>query len=326
MNATAPSVKCSRDQVREAAVWLTLLRGPDRTKKLERGFRRWLSANPAHATAFETVSEAWETAGAFPRGPFPHLSRWQRAGFRRGFLQVGAALTAVAAIAVLGLFLHQREAGIATSVGEQRMLTLPDGSRVFLNTDSRVVIEYDRHERRVVLKSGEAYFEVTRKDASRPFIVAAGDRNIRALATSFIVRRDERQLAVTLIEGKVAVSPATEQNLAANDTSYLTPGQRLTFTGYQPPRLDQPPLDKVTAWRSGYVDLAEVSLADAVAEMNRYSTVKMVVVEPEAAAVPVSGIFRAGDTTSFANAVADSYGLHVDAESNRIVLQGKPTR
>lgn len=315
--------RCTREQVREAAVWITLLRSPDRTEKVERGFKRWLTANSDHVAAFEKVSTAWEATGALPRGPFPRLSRWQRAGFRQGFFQAATAVAAMAIVMIVGELIYQRSAGIATEIGEQRMLTLQDGTRVYLNTDSRVVVNYDKRQRAVELKSGEAFFEVAKKPPNWPFVVTVDGRQITALGTAFVVRRDSNRVSVTLLEGKVAVLPTPEPSTPMIP---LSPGQRLVLADNRPPKVDEPSIEKVTAWRSGYVDVVEVSLADAVAEMNRYSRLNVIVAEPETAAIPISGIFRAGDITSFANAVAESYGLEVVEKTDRIVLQGKPTR
>src|SRR5690606_17321096 len=68
----AMTVRCTREQAREAAVWMTLLNGPDRTAKVDRGLRRWLAAHPGNARAFEAASRGWEAAGQMPRAPFPH--------------------------------------------------------------------------------------------------------------------------------------------------------------------------------------------------------------------------------------------------------------
>src|SRR5262249_40880821 len=120
------------------------------------------------------------------------------------FQKTAWTAAALAAI-VLGIFLYQQNAGVATGVGEQRMLALDDGTHVILNTDTRVRVDYERDARRIELDKGEALFEVAH-DAARPFFVTAGDRRIQALGTSFAVRRDESQVAVTLVDGKVTVA------------------------------------------------------------------------------------------------------------------------
>lgn len=325
---------CSPEELDEAAVWLARLRDQNRSPSVERGFRRWLTAKRSHAAAFETISEAWELTGALQRRPFPKLTRWERAGFRAGFLRSTLAVTAVATLVLAAATIFIQAHGVATAVGEQRVLTLEDGSRISLNTDSRVVIKYDARERRVELKSGEAFFEVA-KQSHRPFVVAAAGKHIRALGTSFVVRQDERALAITLVDGKVAVfadAPREPAFTEGNDRSSktlsddsakvvtLTPGQRLTLEIDNTAHIDLPPLEKITAWRRGQVELEDATLADAVREINRYSSVKLTVATPLAASIRINGVFQAGDAKGFAAAVARSYGLIVARRSNEIVL------
>jgi transmembrane sensor len=325
---------CSSAELDEAAVWMARLHAPERTASVERGFRRWLAEKPSHAAAFETISTAWDLTGALQRRPFPKLTRWERAGFRSGFLRAAAAVGSVAALAILAIIFYVRAGGYATAVGEQRVLTLDDGTRVTLNTSSRVVIDYSESERRVNLKQGEALFEVAR-NPGRPFIVVAGEQLVRALGTEFIVRRDERQLAVTLLEGKVTVSPEAHEppgpppgrdTPAAGQAEVftLTPGQRLTLSSSAPPHLDSPSINQLSAWRLGQVELDDASLAEAVAEMNRYSATQLIVATPQAAALRINGVFRVGDAAGFAAAVARSYGLKLERRAHQLVLAGIP--
>jgi transmembrane sensor len=125
----------------------------------------------SHACAFEEATGIWEEARNLPR---PWL------------LPVGATVHL------------QGQAGVGTNIGEQRVLALEDGTRVILDTDTRVVVSYDGHIRSVELKEGEALFEVAKR-ANWPFVVTAGDRRIEALGTSFVERRHDRQLAVFVL-------------------------------------------------------------------------------------------------------------------------------
>jgi transmembrane sensor len=219
-------------------------------------------------------------------------------------------------------------------VGEQRLVTLKDGTRVFLNTATRVAMNYDASRRLVELKAGEALFEVAKRP-NWPFIVKAGDYDIRALGTSFVVRRDAIQTAVTLVEGTVTVTsersasrtqsadPGVGDHGSAQSFT-LTPGQRLTFLAGNA-RLETASLDKATAWRRNQIVLDDTPLAAAVSEMNRYSKVKLVVESPEAKSILVNGLFQTGDSLSLANAVARTYGLTVEERKDEIVLSGAPT-
>src|SRR5262249_42283613 len=156
------------------------------------------------------------------------------------------------AIGALLLVHHLR--GITTDIGEQRQLTLEDGSRIFLNTATRVLVRYDKQARRIELKRGEAQFDVAR-NPQWPFIVRAGDREIRALGPPFVVRYNEHGTAVTLVEGKVSVTPIASSlrhtpDLPTTATSStraiaLTAGQRVTIARAGTPQLDRPPLERV---------------------------------------------------------------------------------
>jgi len=298
------------ERLAEAGVWIARLHGDERDRDLEDAVRQWLQASPLNARAFELATEVWDDAA--------NLRRLVPLSFdpppRRAHIPIALIATCamtVAVIAMIALYLYPE--GVRTAVGEQRMLTLNDGTRVYLNTATHIVIHYDRHSRRVELETGEALFDVA-KAADRPFIVTAGDRQVTALGTSFDVRRDDQRLAVTLVEGKVTV----------NQTFTLTPGERLTLTPGGAARLDKPPLDKATAWRRGQVVLDDTPLVAAVAEMNRYSPIQLVIEQPEAGNLLISGLFQAGDSASFARAVAATYGLTAINKGDHIVLAGVP--
>src|ERR1700730_8306871 len=116
---------------------------------------------------------------------------------------------AVAGLAVLGTIFYLHSDAVVTAVGEQRTLTLEDGTRVYLNTNSRAIVHYDKKLRQVNLEKGEALFEVAKRP-DWPFVVTAGDRQVTALGTAFIVRRGGKDFAVTLLEGKGTASSVRE--------------------------------------------------------------------------------------------------------------------
>lgn len=334
------------ERLAEASVWIAKLHGDARGRAVEDGLRRWLQAHPENARAFELATEVWEESeklrSVVPFRPLTHMEQRPR---RRAVLQV--AFACMLTLAIVGIVWFQYVGVVATAVGEQRQLVLEDGTRVFLNTDTRIVVKYDETTRRVELRRGEALFNVAKR-SDWPFIVVAGDRQVKALGTSFVVRKDAERLAVTLVEGSVLVSPvlpavnehvqatidapgAIEQtpettSAASGGQFKLAAGQRLTFSGGTATLLDTPAIDKTTAWRRGQVILDDTPLQTAVAEMNRYNETKLIVTDPEAAAIPINGLFQAGDSTHFANAVAQAYGLTVTARGDEIVLSGKPVQ
>lgn len=324
----------------EAAAWVARLHGPHRTPEVEAGLRRWMAEDTERAAAFELLTDTWEKSVRLRRRPFERMASWELPGFRVTFSRAAVVTMAVAMIAVVATAFYLRSDGLATGIGEQRMLTLEDGTRIYLNTDTRIAQHYDKQARHVELEHGEALFEVAKRP-DWPFIVTVDDKQVKALGTAFVVRRDEGNLAITLVEGKVTVAPRgsaqnpssprerseqqlpqrfrTEGSGVASEV-LLSPGERLIFAGTAAPTLDKPAIDRVTAWQRGQIVLDSTPLADAVAEMNRYSKTRLVIADSSIAAIPISGIFRAGDSESFAQAVAKTYALQLGNESNEIVL------
>ena len=324
----------------DAAAWIARLHGEARTAKVEAGFQRWLAASADHRAAFEMANDIWSGVERLPKSPA--LPSAQRS--RVLAMTPAHALAACTALFLifLGGWFYWRDPGLTTRPGEQRTLTLEDGTRVYLNTASRMHVHYDATSRRVELDDGEAYFEVA-KHADWPFVVIAGGRQVVARGTAFLVRHDDERIAVTLVEGKVTVAPAGEAVAwtaapaatvastsqpalpeGAKEQLTLTPGQRVTFAGREAPKLDQPSLEGVTAWQRGQVVLDHTPLADAVAEMNRYSDIKLRIEDPATRRAEVTGIFRTGDSEYFAQAVSETYHLRVATRGREIMLSGGP--
>lgn len=294
----------------EAAAWLARLSQPAVTTDALREFRAW-KAEPANAKAYAHVEETWARAAGLAYDPdirqlteatlAAHPPRGQG---RHRWPGPALGLAAVAVIAGLGGWMVLQNTGrYATSVGEQRLVVLEDGSRMRLNTDSAVRVRFSRGERRIELARGEAFFEVAHNPA-RPFIVAADGAQVRALGTKFDVRRDPQAVQVTLIEGRVRVDH--DHHPAAT----LTPDQALTVTpdGVSAPRAAD--ARATTSWTSGRLTFQGLPLAAAVAEVNRYTSHKVVLDGPPALAQrPVSGIFDIGDPDAFAAAAASLLDL-----------------
>jgi transmembrane sensor len=330
----------------QAALWVTDLHGPGRTPQLERQVRRWIDADPRHAAAFELATEAWQRSGDLPallRGsPGPGRPEAERAGITRpkrltrsawlsgrsgAARPILAALTAMIATAavIVGVSFVWGDA-LVTGPGEQKTVDLADGSQITLDANSRVVIHYDDHMRQVILTRGEAFFSVA-KHQSRPFVVAAGSRKIIAMGTSFEVRRESSEdsaFAVTLIEGRVAIEPIGWPNMlppvSGAGITLLTSGQRLRFSAEATQPVDQPPLDRVTAWRRGQLIFEDASLREAAQEFNRYGKRKLRIEGVAAQSFRVGGVFKIGDVETFARAMANTYPLRVEERGRDLIL------
>lgn len=192
-----------------------------------------------------------------------------------------------------------------TAVGEQRTITLADGSRVTLNTATEIRVDYRARARLVRLVRGQALFDVAHAP-DRPFSVVAGGRKVTALGTVFEVRFDNDRLKVTLMRGKVRVDD--DDGNPANSTAVpalavLAPGQQLVVTGALAPVVESVDVDKQLLWRRSLVEFDGDTVADAVAELNRYSPTQIVVADSRVASMRMSGIVRTGDAAEFTELV-----------------------
>lgn len=301
----------------EASAWLARLQGPSRTPAAEAAFKAWLSADPSHARAFSRVTDTWDI--------IPGAAMLTRTPQRRSWRPVPMALAAgIALLAVVVGFwqLVPREPTYQTAVGEQQTFTLQDGTRIALNTDSKLVVNYTDSVRRVRLDRGEALFEVA-KQPSRPFIVQAGGESVRAVGTKFVVRRDTNRFAVALIEGKVEVTgqPSSAGSGLLAKATLLSPGDRMTVRGGTHSQLDRPMMEAVTAWQKGEVMFDNATLAEAVAELNRYGPVSLRVDARDLQGLRVSGVFTTRDPKEFARAVAQLHRLSLDENGGSIILR-----
>lgn len=301
----------------EASAWLARLQGPARTPAAEAAFKAWLAADPAHARAFARVTDTWDI--------IPGATLMSAASPPRRSRRVPMALAAALALLTLvtGLvWLLPRDLAYQTAVGEQRTVTLGDGTRIALNTDTRLAVDYGDDLRRVRLERGEALFEVARQPR-RPFIVLAGDEQVRALGTSFVVRRDPDRLTVALIEGKVEVGRRVTAPASARpaQATVLAPGERITVRADDRRELDKPRIEAMTAWRRGEVMFDDATLAEAVVELNRYGGSRIRLEDPALEPLRVSGVFTTRDPAEFARTIAELHGLDVEHGSDGVVLR-----
>lgn len=329
----------------EAAVWIARLHGPDRSIRMERECLAWQQRSAAHRRAFERSTETWQDvarvtlgdayASASSRGsesngsgtPIrPARPRWALA------LASGALVLLCVLFARLWL-----DRGVhSTGVGEQQVVVLDDGTRMSLNTATRVRVEIGSERRSVSIEGGEALFEVA-KDPRRPFVVRAGGSEVVVLGTVLSVRlatgraHVDDVLAVTLIEGQATLQPARAgrpEGLAPAGPLAMQPGERVRLTrapggaeGAAVAQVDRPRIESVVAWQRSEAIFDDVSLAEAIAELNRYSRTPIVLVgDASLANLRVSGMYRTGDTASFARDLAALHGLVVREGHGRLEM------
>jgi len=305
----------------EAAAWLAKLHAEDRDAADEAAFRAWLDASPAHAQAFEAVDRMWSDVGGLTdlRGD---LGRKPARGLTRSVTSRRALLTGVGLLAVTGgsaLFWRSASAKVyETEVGEQKHVALDDGSQLFLDAQTRIAVSFSETARTVNMQYGRANFRIV-PDSKRPFIVEAAEHKIVATRCNFDVRCENGQVQVVLIHGEADVKPASS---SGGRSERLKAGERLVASSDVEKR-DKPDMTHVLAWQTGYEMFDKEELAQAVEEMNRYSTAKLAV-DPGIAGLKVSGMYRVGDNSAFAHSLAKLLPITVRQIGDTLVLSADP--
>jgi transmembrane sensor len=307
----------------EAARWAVRLHAGALPPPEQHELDAWLSESVRHQGALVRARATWinldRLAALSARAQLPASDEPPRIGRRRA-LAAGIALTLLAGA---GAWLVQRERGetFASEIGEQRQISLTDGSGMLLNTASEANVRYVGSQREVRLLQGEALFEVV-KDRTRPFVVHVGNLTATAVGTAFVVRRIGERTEVIVTEGVVEIARddgvATEppRRVTANQIAVATKAEPLDVQSLTPAEAE-----RRLAWRGGRVSFDGETLSEAVAEINRYNRRRIVIADPALAARPVVGIFNANDTETFASAAAAVLGAQVVDKGDVIELR-----
>jgi transmembrane sensor len=315
-------------RLEEAAEWrLRLARDPSLGKASE--YLQWL-CDPHNASANEAVGQGWDSVGGLETAPEmlefrrQALSRLHRAGASRWHSRKVSLTAAVAAmaIAMIGaalLYLNQYlPTYYQTDIGERRVVALPDGSRISMDSDTRVRVTYGKTTRSITLDRGRARFDVAH-DSSRPFTVTAGAQTVVAVGTSFDVERLQSTVLITLIQGQVVIKGA--EPTLTTPTISLKAGEELVVSGDVLPAIVAADPQVARAWEAGRLLFRDEPLGDAVARVNRY-TAHAVKIDPAIASIRISGVFNAGDIGSFVSAVTSYFPVQAStARDNSILLQ-----
>nr|WKN36070.1 FecR domain-containing protein [Tunicatimonas sp. TK19036] len=161
-----------------------------------------------------------------------------------------------------------------TRKGQKATITLMDGSKVYLNVDSKLSFpEQFSPDKREVILEGEAFFEVA-KNAKRPFTIKSGDLTTTVLGTSFNIKAfEEEPVSVTVATGKVKVQAMGQDSIAQE--VFLLPDQQALYDGH----LSQKDVDikPFISWREKVLHFDETSLEEVVAVLERWFNVSIVI-------------------------------------------------
>lgn len=312
---------------REAIAWFTRMNG--RPSRVDRqNFEDWRKT-PVHAAAYERVSSLWSSAGGLgaslgyaDRSAIgAHLKRIEELRRRRSGKKAGASilsvLLALGAFGWLWLerphFLQDMRADHVAARGEQRSITLPDGSTVLLDADSAVTVDMTDKERRVGLLRGTAYFEV--QPSSIPFIVDAANGHSRVLGTAFDISVTQEGANVTLARGSLQVSLNDAQTSVV-----LKPGESVAYGGKGLGAVGSVEISDAMAWREGRLVFNNMRLSDVLAQIERNREGRIVLIGEALAERRVSGSLLLADTDAALDAVQSIAGFQMQKLGSRLVI------
>jgi transmembrane sensor len=338
-----------------AAHWLSVLSDENCTDAERRQFFAWLRSSGQHVDEFLRLSrltgrmsqrDVWPDADvaeliaeakASVEGnvtslepPTVFVTRPERKAVR---WSIAAAIACVFVLVGLVAGRSQIEQWLApeyvTAVGEQRSITLEDGSVVELNSRSRLRAHFQADLRAIELLEGEAIFRVS-KDPNRPFRVRTGATDIVAVGTAFNVKANDSRTVVTVLEGRVRVNQRDfgERSAAATAKAMsefeLAVGDQLIVAKAQPAiRLSLRDTEKVTSWTERRLIFEDTPLSAAAAEFARYSPRAIRIEDPAVAGRKINGVFDATDPASLAEFLKGDETLDVRNDGEGWVVRSR---
>jgi transmembrane sensor len=311
----------------EAAAWWLIRLAEDSGEETRARFAHWYAGHADHSRAFDALAETQElarrTAGTDEMRALRQEALDAARRSRRRYpvrASIGAAAFAAAA-ACFFFYLPIRRLPLpplpayATGPHERLAVTLSDGSIVTLDASSRVRVAYSGSERRVILESGQALFEVA-KGQPTPFSVLSGDHVVVAHGTIFDVWRSPGGVRVVLVRGAVGVDGG------AGPGTMMKPDDVYEDMGAGPTLIHGQDSARFILWRHGIIQFRNERLADAVAEVNRYLDRPVALSPTSLGDLRISGTFHAGDQLAFTSAISGYFGLTVRQSTTAIILAG----
>jgi transmembrane sensor len=344
----------------EASLWFVTLRSPDFTPTVAREFHDWLKRSPEHIRAYLEIAAVYADIPAQAHTPADLIASARASAdqnvislnldpltannpSKKAGRRVGARMMLAASVLMcigLGAWLHLQRNTYDTGIGEQRSITLADGSIVELNAHSKVRIAFHDRQRDVELLEGQALFRVA-KDHARPFVVHAGTASVRAVGTQFDVNRKRQGTTVTVLEGRVAVAStafASREGAATRRVADAVPastdllskkigeillvsGEQMTVTPTEASKSDAPNLAAATAWTQHLLIFDGTALHDVLEEFSRHTARRITIDSPELAALKISGQYTSTNPESLLRFLSLQEGVIVSEVNGEIHIR-----
>ncbi|MEH6709982.1 MAG: FecR domain-containing protein [Paraglaciecola polaris] len=365
--------------IEEASHWAMLLDDGDLNEKQKKEFTHWLLKGPVHldeflqaCAIFDVLSDIDPNKDISIDSLLANISKSDgniltihsnkinsektTKNERRGKNITARISLAMAATIVISIFTFsqlnsplfinedtpnlQLKNDYTTALGEQRSVTLADGSIVYLNTLTNIEIDYTEQFRNIYLYQGEAIFKVAH-DPNKPFRVWVNGTMFQALGTEFNVRNNQGTIELTVITGEVALTnnAVKNQDLAIKDDSIrlqkntnidftsdktliVSIGQQATVQSNGIVKTEvKADLDKKTSWKVREMMFKNDRLDEVIYEFNRYNTLQITIDSPSLSRMSITGVFETNDPLSLLKFLESSGKAKIQRDGpNKIII------
>lgn len=302
----------------EALSWFVKMNSGDVSVEDEEAHRSWLKTSEANRSEYAKLGAVWSNLDdvADPRnnyGPSNLEVIETNQISRRRFISVGAIAASLAVITTVALVSEFSTEQYSTSIGEQRNITLVDGSQIMMDAGTTLELKFTHNERRLHLLRGRAFFDVA-KDKGRAFTVEANGGTATALGTRFTVHHWDEDVTVSVEEGTVAVFAPNSQN--AN----VTMRQKVSYRENNLSAVRDYDEGTEAAWRNGKLLFEDQPLRQVVADLNRYRPGIIYIIDPALNKLRVSGLFEVNNVESALDAIRYSLPVQIKQFTPYVVL------
>jgi transmembrane sensor len=233
-----------------------------------------------------------------------------------------AALAASILLAVVFATSNNEQIEYVTHIGETKSVTLADGTRLDMNTATRIFVVNDGLGRHVLLEEGEAFFHVA-KDSVHPFRVTVGDRDVSDVGTAFDLLRNEGVITVVVAEGKVAVSP--RDDVKRVDELRLAQGDQLIRNEDNgATTVEHVEIARALAWRQGYLIYDKAPLSKVVSDLNRYFPSHISIENNDVASDRFSGALRVDNEDAVLHRLSQFLAVRAQHQADGSIVLRRP--
>lgn len=293
-----------------AAYWFARVHSGNFSVAERDDFKQWRQADIRHELEYRALDEIWQATSMLPEDDLrelleaPEPSAELRRQSRRRWLVGAGSVCAAALVGGVVFYGYGTESPThtfryVTAHGEQRQVSLPDGSIIEMNVSTELIVRYYAKRRVVELVGGEATFDVASNQAW-PFLVEIGDVDVRVTGTVFNVCREPDYVSVAVQTGSVEV---TSGNWWNREKVMLMAGTATQVRPDSPLAIEQADVSMLTAWHHGKVVFRDQPLEDVVREMNRYLPQPIRLTDNRLRQLRMAGVFSIQDAEGFLQAL-----------------------